>query len=166
MGKKQWQNAMLWLWEHSNHTTTLQEALQAIKYCQDNPKDVKEPDSEHGSMPLHWAAQRQHGEHSVAVIKALLKAWPEAAGEKKGDSAYLPLHFAAESQKGEHGAAVVMLLLAAYPRGAQERRSNGNLPWQDAHVDLPASCVAALKKAAEDGPLPGSHAATAMLTLH
>ena len=60
----------------------------------------------------------------MAVVAALLAAWPEAIRECDADG-NTPLHFAAASKAS---ADVVRALVAAYPEAAQLRGQMGRLP--------------------------------------
>lgn len=99
-----------------------------------------------GHLPLHVAAFNQSHEHAAALVRLLLNAYPNGV-QQKDIHGRLPLHHAAHALKGEHGAAIVTLLLTAYPAGAMQKDKYGRLPTTNA--DLPSSCIAMLRAAAE-----------------
>ena len=77
-----------------------------------------------GTLPLHLASMNRA---SLAVVQALLTAYPEAA-KRKDDNWRLPLHYAIEHQASE---VVVEAILAAYPKAveAQDHDSMHLLHW-------------------------------------
>lgn len=145
-----WDDALRWLRE-DDHTSTVDNVAALKGYFTDHPEQLKVADWI-GCLPLHFAAWFQRGEHAVAIVTFLLNAYPDGVRQKNEDG-MLPLHIAANYQKGEHAMAIVTLLLAAYPAGAQQKDINGALPalYADKYngTNLPASCIAMLRAAAE-----------------
>ena len=96
-------------------------------------------------LPLRYAAEN----HAPAdVVDALLKAYPEGAGEKD-EHGRLPLRYAAENHAP---ADVVAALLKAYPEGAGEKDEYGRLPLHYAvENQAPVEVVDALLKAYPEG---------------
>jgi hypothetical protein len=119
------------------------------QYFTKHPEQL-EVANKHGNLPLHCVVGSHVGEHAVALATFLLNAYPDGA-RQKGNKERLPLHWATCGQKGEHGTTLVTLLLTAYLAGAQQKDRVGNLPahYAERKGDLPASCVAMLRLAAE-----------------
>lgn len=84
-----------WLCKLDN-ATTAGEVAELIAYFGNNPEQLQE-EATVGRLPLHWAAWSQRGRHGVAVVKALLVAYPQAA-QHKNSWGSLPLHLAARHQ--------------------------------------------------------------------
>ena len=95
---------------------------------EDTYKDTKFAD---GDMPLHCAAQNSS---SVAVVQALLAAYPEAV-KTTTKGGHTPLHIAAQNSSS---VAVVQALLAAYPEAAQPhpraRPARGHRPLRGRQI--------------------------------
>ena len=101
---------------------------------------------EQGHLPLHLALW--HGA-PLEVVLALLRVYPEAAGETATNSSWLPLHIALQA-KAEP--AVVRAILEARKAAAQACGAYGWLPIHlAARRDHPADVVEVLLHAHPDG---------------
>lgn len=78
--------------------------------------------SEDGKLPLHFACWKQA---SLGVMKALVRAFPDACWVKDGRYANLPLHYAAQYRLDLYAANYVF---TAYPEAALVRNCSGKLP--------------------------------------
>lgn len=167
MATGDWQKALPWLRGGVfsgfftgifSHITTPAEAEELRRHFGAHPQQLAVADS-HGRLPLHCAARYQRGEHALDVVTFLFTMYQQSAQQGSKDGS-LPLHYAAQYQKGEHAMAIVIALVAAYPQGAQQKDARQHLPVDLAqrNSNLPESCVAILREAAEHAwtPLPGN----------
>ena len=101
------------LLDRSTYKRPVAEVLPLITPAAARARDL------YGYTPLHLAACHSS---KVAVVQALLAAYPEAATARNG---YTPLHMAASNRSS---VAVVQALLAAYPEAAKATDTAGRTP--------------------------------------
>lgn len=81
------------------------------------------------NLALHLAISVQAGAHAVAIVTALLAAYPKGAqhANRKG---WLPLHIVAlcKCNYDDYGRTMVTAVFQAYPAAAQHRDGYGALP--------------------------------------
>ena len=86
-------------------------------YFQANPAAAAVKGGTHGGLPLHIAIRSANLSGDESIVKALIKAYPEAVKVADEDGS-LPLHYACGFHVDKTCLPVVKLLLQAHPEGA------------------------------------------------
>ena len=86
-------------------------------YFQANPAAAAVKGGTHGGLPLHIAIRSANLSGDESIVKALIKAYPEAVKVADEDGS-LPLHYACGFHDDKTCLPVVKLLLQAHPEGA------------------------------------------------